>query len=39
MYEFQVQNGSIGRSVDTTLGYVHAAKYKRVIAFIGDGSF
>lgn len=38
-YEFQMQYGSIGWSVGATLGYAQAAKYKRVIACIGDGSF
>ncbi|KAL8113091.1 hypothetical protein AgCh_020420 [Apium graveolens] len=38
-YEFQMQYGSIGWSVGATLGYAQAAKDKRVIAFIGDGSF
>ncbi|XP_006363624.1 pyruvate decarboxylase 1-like [Solanum tuberosum] len=38
-YEFQMQYGSIGWSVGATLGYAQAAKEKRVIAFIGDGSF
>ncbi|CAA6669308.1 unnamed protein product [Spirodela intermedia] len=38
-YEFQMQYGSIGWSVGATLGYAQAAKNKRVIAFIGDGSF
>lgn len=34
-----MQYGSIGWSVGATLGYAQAAKDKRVIAFIGDGSF
>ncbi|XP_047058086.1 pyruvate decarboxylase 1-like [Lolium rigidum] len=38
-YEFQMQYGSIGWSVGATLGYAQAAKDKRVISFIGDGSF
>jgi pyruvate decarboxylase len=38
-YEFQMQYGSIGWSVGATLGYAQAATDKRVIAFIGDGSF
>ncbi|XP_072994330.1 pyruvate decarboxylase 1 [Typha latifolia] len=38
-YEFQMQYGSIGWSVGATLGYAQAAKNKRVIACIGDGSF
>ncbi|XP_026392057.1 pyruvate decarboxylase 1-like [Papaver somniferum] len=38
-YEFQMQYGSIGWSVGATLGYSQAAKHKRVIACIGDGSF
>ncbi|KAF9683652.1 hypothetical protein SADUNF_Sadunf04G0036100 [Salix dunnii] len=38
-YEFQMQYGSIGWSVGATLGYAQAARDKRVIAFIGDGSF
>eukprot|EP01018_Ginkgo_biloba_P000836 Gb_33736 [translate_table: standard] len=38
-YEFQMQYGSIGWSVGATLGYTQAAQDKRVIAFIGDGSF
>uniref|UniRef100_A0A1D1Z6I1 pyruvate decarboxylase n=1 Tax=Anthurium amnicola TaxID=1678845 RepID=A0A1D1Z6I1_9ARAE len=38
-YEFQLKYGSIGWSVGATLGYAQAAKDKRVIAFIGDGSF
>lgn len=38
-YEFQMQYGSIGWSVGATLGYAQGAKDKRVIAFIGDGSF
>ncbi|KAF3451376.1 hypothetical protein FNV43_RR07471 [Rhamnella rubrinervis] len=37
-YEFQMQYGSIGWSVGATLGYAQAAKDKRVIACIGDGS-
>ncbi|CAN6715537.1 unnamed protein product [Malus baccata var. baccata] len=38
-YEFQMQYGSIGWSVGATLGYAQAVPQKRVIAFIGDGSF
>ncbi|WOK95834.1 pyruvate decarboxylase 1 [Canna indica] len=38
-YEFQMQYGSIGWSVGALLGYAQAAKDKRVIACIGDGSF
>ncbi|KAI5674965.1 hypothetical protein M9H77_05915 [Catharanthus roseus] len=38
-YEFQMQYGSIGWSVGTTLGYAQSATDKRVIACIGDGSF
>ncbi|CAL8165702.1 unnamed protein product [Prunus armeniaca] len=38
-YEFQMQYGSIGWSVGATLGYAQAAPTKRVISFIGDGSF
>ncbi|CAN6482732.1 unnamed protein product [Victoria cruziana] len=38
-YEFQMQYGSIGWSVGATLGYAQAAKDKRVLACIGDGSF
>ncbi|CAA6656892.1 unnamed protein product [Spirodela intermedia] len=38
-YEFQMQYGSIGWSVGATLGYAQAAKNRRVIACIGDGSF
>ncbi|KNA06195.1 hypothetical protein SOVF_183240 [Spinacia oleracea] len=38
-FEFQMQYGSIGWSVGATLGYAQAAQDKRVIAFIGDGSF
>ncbi|XP_073007012.1 pyruvate decarboxylase 1-like [Typha latifolia] len=38
-FEFQMQYGSIGWSVGATLGYAQAAKNKRVIACIGDGSF
>lgn len=38
-YEFQLQYASIGWSVGATLGYAQAAKNKRVIACIGDGSF
>lgn len=34
-----MQYGSIGWSVGATLGYAQAAKGKRVIACIGDGSF
>ncbi|XP_074296245.1 pyruvate decarboxylase 2-like [Silene latifolia] len=38
-YEFQMQYGSIGWSVGATLGYAQADPEKRVLAFIGDGSF
>ncbi|XP_021744739.1 pyruvate decarboxylase 2-like [Chenopodium quinoa] len=38
-YEFQMQYGSIGWSVGATLGYAQAVPNKRVLAFIGDGSF
>ncbi|KAJ7294355.1 hypothetical protein O6H91_20G032800 [Diphasiastrum complanatum] len=38
-YEFQMQYGSIGWAVGALLGYAQAAKDKRVIACIGDGSF
>ncbi|KAL0719784.1 hypothetical protein Bca4012_069108 [Brassica carinata] len=38
-YEFQMQYGSIGWSVGATLGYAQAQPEKRVLAFIGDGSF
>ncbi|CAL5422794.1 unnamed protein product [Camellia sinensis] len=38
-YEFQIQYGSIGWAVGATLGYAQAARNKRVIACIGDGSF
>lgn len=38
-YEFQMQYGSIGWSVGATLGYAQAVPEKRVISFIGDGSF
>ncbi|KAL7227526.1 hypothetical protein ACSBR1_022391 [Camellia fascicularis] len=38
-YEFQMQYGSIGWAVGATLGYAQAARNKRVIASIGDGSF
>lgn len=38
-FEFQMQYGSIGWSVGATLGYAQAAQDKRVVAFIGDGSF
>lgn len=38
-YEFQMQYGSIGWAVGATLGYAQAAKDKRVVACIGDGSF
>ena len=34
-----MQYESIGWSVGATLGYAQAAKDKRVIACIGDGSF
>ncbi|KAJ3682847.1 hypothetical protein LUZ60_013074 [Juncus effusus] len=37
-YEFQMQYGSIGWSVGATLGYAQGTD-KRVISFIGDGSF
>ncbi|THG15477.1 hypothetical protein TEA_020710 [Camellia sinensis var. sinensis] len=36
---FQMQYGSIGWAVGATLGYAQAARNKRVIACIGDGSF
>ncbi|XP_019429699.1 PREDICTED: pyruvate decarboxylase 2-like [Lupinus angustifolius] len=38
-YEFQMQYGSIGWSVGATLGYAQSVPDKRVLAFIGDGSF
>ncbi|KAF7021324.1 hypothetical protein CFC21_034298 [Triticum aestivum] len=38
-YECQLQYGSIGWSVGATMGYAQAAKDKRVISLIGDGSF
>ncbi|CAH8269718.1 unnamed protein product [Arabidopsis lyrata] len=38
-YEFQMQYGSIGWSVGATLGYAQASPEKRVLSFIGDGSF
>lgn len=38
-YEFQMQYGSIGWSVGATLGYAQGVPEKRVLAFIGDGSF
>ncbi|GMH27132.1 hypothetical protein Nepgr_028975 [Nepenthes gracilis] len=38
-FEFQMQYGSIGWAVGATLGYAQAAKDRRVIACIGDGSF
>jgi len=34
-----MQDGSIGWSVGATLGYAQAVPEKRVISFIGDGSF
>jgi pyruvate decarboxylase len=34
-----MQYGSIGWSVGATLGYAQAVPEKRVISFIGDGSF
>ncbi|CAL5323585.1 unnamed protein product [Camellia sinensis] len=34
-----MQYGSIGWAVGVTLGYAQAARNKRVIASIGDGSF
>jgi TPP-dependent 2-oxoacid decarboxylase len=34
-----MQYGSIGWSVGALLGYAQGANHKRVIAFIGDGSF
>lgn len=34
-----MQYGSIGWSVGATLGYAQAVPEKRVLAFIGDGSF
>ncbi|KAK9806019.1 hypothetical protein WJX73_005930 [Symbiochloris irregularis] len=40
LYEFQMQYGSIGWSVGALLGYQAALHgKKRVLAFIGDGSF
>ncbi|MBA0727166.1 hypothetical protein Golax_000182 [Gossypium laxum] len=38
-YEFQMQHGSIGWSVGTTLGDAQAVPEKREIACISDGSF
>ncbi|EEF47752.1 pyruvate decarboxylase 1 [Ricinus communis] len=38
-YESQILYASIGWSVGATLGYAQAKPDKRVIAFIGDGSF
>ncbi|EEF47751.1 pyruvate decarboxylase, putative [Ricinus communis] len=38
-YESQMLYASIGWSVGATLGYAQAEPDKRVIAFIGDGSF
>ncbi|XP_055831110.1 pyruvate decarboxylase 2 [Solanum dulcamara] len=38
-YQFQMQYGSIGWSVGATLGYAQSVPEKRVISFIGDGSF
>ncbi|KAK9699171.1 hypothetical protein RND81_08G157100 [Saponaria officinalis] len=38
-YESQMQYGSIGWSVGAALGYAQAVPDKRVLAFIGDGSF
>ncbi|KAG5603091.1 hypothetical protein H5410_034461, partial [Solanum commersonii] len=38
-YQFQMQYGSIGWSVGATLGYAQSVPKKRVISFIGDGSF
>ena len=38
-FEFQMQYGSIGWAVGATLGYAQAAKDKRLISCIGDGSF
>ncbi|XP_015079015.1 pyruvate decarboxylase 2 isoform X1 [Solanum pennellii] len=38
-YQFQMQYGSIGWSVGATLGYAQSEPKKRVISFIGDGSF
>ncbi|CAM6114831.1 unnamed protein product [Calypogeia fissa] len=38
-YEFQMQYGSIGWAVGALLGYAQASTDKRVLAFIGDGSF
>ncbi|KAL8109538.1 hypothetical protein AgCh_025595 [Apium graveolens] len=35
----RMRYGSIGWSVGATLGYTQAAKDKRIIACIGDGSF
>ncbi|CAL5407390.1 unnamed protein product [Camellia sinensis] len=37
--EAEIQYGSIGWAVAVTLGYALAARNKRVIASIGDGSF
>ncbi|KAL3694458.1 hypothetical protein R1sor_008109 [Riccia sorocarpa] len=39
LFEFQMQYGSIGWAVGATLGYTQASKDKRVLSFIGDGSF
>ncbi|XP_022144022.1 pyruvate decarboxylase 1-like [Momordica charantia] len=38
-YEVQLLYGSIGWSLGATLGYAQAAPEKRVVLFIGDGSF
>ncbi|XP_010323135.1 pyruvate decarboxylase 2 isoform X2 [Solanum lycopersicum] len=38
-YQFQMQYGSIGWSVGATLGYAQSEPKKRVVSFIGDGSF
>ncbi|KAF3536538.1 hypothetical protein F2Q69_00018243 [Brassica cretica] len=37
--KLRMQYGSIGWSVGATLGYAQAVPEKRVLAFIGDGSF
>jgi pyruvate decarboxylase len=38
-FEIQMQYGSIGWSVGATLGYALGSDEKRVITFVGDGSF
>jgi pyruvate decarboxylase len=38
-FEIQMQYGSIGWSVGATLGYSLGSDEKRVITFVGDGSF